>query len=183
MSDEFLLKPESKIMGTNQTILDFWQWGFSNLRTNNLRGILAEFIVGTALGCLNQPRVEWDAFDLIYNEMKVEVKSSAYIQAWHKDKFSNISFGIGATREYDYETNQFSPTVKRQADIYVFCVHKEKNIELIDPLNLTQWEFYVTLTTELDQYFPHQKTVSLSSLKRIAKPSTYETLKKVINNL
>lgn len=99
MNNDFPLKPESKIIGTDQTVSDFWQWGFSNILTNNLRGIFAEFLVGTALGCLNRARVEWDSFDLVYNDLKIEVKSSAFIQAWHKEKYSNIIFNIGSRKE------------------------------------------------------------------------------------
>jgi hypothetical protein len=183
LNEDFPLNPENKIIGTEQTVLDFWKWGFSNILTNNLRGIFAEFLVGTALGSLNQSRVEWDAFDLVYKDKKVEVKSSAYIQAWHKDKYSNISFNIGAKKEYNYETNKYSPTVKRNADIYVFCLLKEKDVELIDALNIKQWKFYVVLTKELDNHFPQQKTISLTSLKKVTQPSTYEDLKKTVDDL
>ena len=31
-------------------VLDFWSWAFSDLRQNNVRGHLAEYIVGLALG-------------------------------------------------------------------------------------------------------------------------------------
>lgn len=183
MNNSIKLNPENPILGIDQTVLDFWEWGFSNILTNNLRGVFAEFVVGTALGCLNQSRVEWDAFDLIYNGIKIEVKSSAYIQAWHKDKYSNISFNIGAKKEYDYETNKYSEDIKRNADLYVFCLLKEKHVELIDPLKISQWEFFVSLTTGLDLHFPQHKTISLSSLKRIAKPCIYENLKKTIDDL
>ncbi|WJE46680.1 hypothetical protein QRD90_21110 [Peribacillus frigoritolerans] len=180
MNNDKPLKSETPILGTDQTMLDFWQWGFSKILTNNLRGIFAEFLIGTALGCLN---VEWDAYDLVYKGMKIEVKSSAYIQAWHKEKYSNISFSIGAKKEYDYTTNKYNPTVKRNADIYVFCLLKEKNLELIEPLNTAQWEFYLALTKDLDIHFPNQKTISLNSLKKIAQRSTYEELKKTIEGL
>lgn len=181
MMSKGTLEPDRKIIGTDQTALDFWQWGFSNILTNNLRGVFAEFLVGSALGCLDRPRVEWDPFDLVYEEMKIEVKSSAYIQAWHKDRYSNISFSIGATKEYDYETNKYSPTAKRWADLYVFCLLKEKNINEINPLNATHWEFYLIRTEELDSHFPHQKTISLASLQRIAAPCSYDEIKKTVH--
>ncbi|WP_338788750.1 hypothetical protein [Metabacillus sp. FJAT-53654] len=177
------LNPETQIIGTDMIMQNFWQWGFLNILTNNLRGIFAEFLVGTALGSLSQSRVEWDAFDLIYNDIKIEVKSAAYIQSWHSGTFSNISFGIGQKKEYDYETNKYSPGAKRHAEIYVFCLLKEKDVDLIDPLDMKQWEFYVVLTKELDQHFPYQKTISLSSLKRITQLCTYENLKKTIDDL
>lgn len=183
MSKDWHLDPSAPITGTDQMILDFWQWGFSNILMNNLRGVFAEFLVGTALGCLQQSRVEWDTFDLVYNGMKIEVKSSAYIQAWHKDKYSNISFNIGAKREYDYTTNRYGEEVKRHADMYVFCLLEEKNLERIDPLQTTQWKFYVVLTKELDLHFPYQKTISLSSVARITNPCTYEELKATVDGL
>ncbi len=36
--------------GSTLTVLDFWQWGFSDLRTNIVRGVLAEFFVASAVG-------------------------------------------------------------------------------------------------------------------------------------
>ena len=141
--------------------------GFSNILTNNLRGIFAEFLVGTALCSLSQSHVEWDAFDLVYNEIKIEVKSATYIQSWHSDPFSNNSFGIGLKKVYDYETNKYNPGAKRHADIYVFCLLKEKDVDLIDPLDMKQWEFYVVLTKELDQHFPYQVGIFLYSLEII----------------
>ncbi|MDM5221320.1 hypothetical protein QUF86_11390 [Peribacillus sp. NJ11] len=95
MNNDIPLKSETPILGTDHTILDFWQWGFSKILTNNLRGIFAEFLIGTALGCLNQLRVEWDAFDLVYKGMKIEVKSSAYIQAWHKENIQTSVLVLG----------------------------------------------------------------------------------------
>lgn len=183
MNIKSLLNPETQIIGTDQIIQDFWQWGFSNQLTNSLRGVYAEFLIGTALGCLNQSRVEWDSFDLIYNDKKIEVKSAAFIQSWHRGIFSTSSFNIGRKKVYDYGTNKYGPIAKRHADIYVFSLLKEKDVDLINPLDTKQWEFYVVLTKELDQHFPHKKTISLTSLKRITQPYTYENLKKAIDDL
>lgn len=46
----------------------FWKWAFSDFLSNTLRGVLAEFIVATALGCAHRPRTEWDAYDLVADE-------------------------------------------------------------------------------------------------------------------
>ncbi|WP_260320478.1 hypothetical protein [Peribacillus simplex] len=90
---------------------------------------------------------------------------------------------MGQKKEYDYGTNKNSPTIKRHADINVFCLLKEKNLELIEPLNMTQWEFYIVLTKDLDMHFPHQKTISLNSLKKIAHPCIYEELKQTVDGI
>ncbi len=63
-----LLDSATSIPGlAGHTILDFWQWAYSDLLSNRNRALFAEFIVGTALGVLGQPRVEWDSVDLHYS--------------------------------------------------------------------------------------------------------------------
>jgi hypothetical protein len=66
------------------TLLDFWQWAYSDLLSNTNRGRLAEFIVARALSLgLTDVRIEWDAVDLVTpTGVKVEVKSAAYLQSW-----------------------------------------------------------------------------------------------------
>ncbi len=49
----------------NFNLLNFWQWSVSDLISNSTRGILAEYIVATALDLSDGFRVEWDAFDLL----------------------------------------------------------------------------------------------------------------------
>jgi len=36
--------------GLDATVLDFWRWAMSDLRVNNVRGYLAEFLVAKAVG-------------------------------------------------------------------------------------------------------------------------------------
>ncbi|WP_226617767.1 hypothetical protein [Cytobacillus firmus] len=165
------------IQGTDKSIKDFWKWGFSDLLSNSLRGIFAEFLVGTALGCLNDSRKEWDSYDLIYRGKKIEVKSAAYIQSWFTDKYSTINFNIGAKREYDFTKRRYSTTIKRNADVYVFCLLKEKDVENLDPLNICHWEFYIVLTKDLDEHFPEQKTISLASLNKLRDAFVFEEIR------
>ncbi|MEY2195751.1 hypothetical protein AB7942_23905 [Neobacillus sp. BF23-41] len=183
MKNKFPLEPNTKIKGTELTILDFWKWGYSDILTNSLRGVFAEFLVGAAIGALNQSRIEWDAFDLQYKDKKVEVKSAAYIQAWYNGTPSKISFSIGHKKKYDYETNTYSPDAARNADIYVFCLLKEENPEMVDPLDTSQWEFYIVLTNTLNSQFSSQKTIALSSLKKVSAPILYGDLRSVFDSL
>jgi hypothetical protein len=46
------------------TVLDFWQWTASDLVSNATRGLVAEFIVASALGLAARVRDEWQAYDL-----------------------------------------------------------------------------------------------------------------------
>ena len=63
----------------------------SDLRVNNVRGYLAEFLVTRALG-VTAKRVEWDDYDLLREGITIEVKSSAYLQAWPQRGPSQIRF-------------------------------------------------------------------------------------------
>jgi len=148
-------------------VLSFWQWSTSELLGNALRGILAEFIVASTIDVLDSPREEWDAYDLMTKYgLKIEVKSSAYLQSWKQDKLSKISFGIQPTTVWD-ENNKRSTESKRQADVYVFCLLAHKDQSSVNPLDLSQWEFYVLDTEVLNDKIPLQKTIALSSLLRL----------------
>jgi hypothetical protein len=144
---------------------EFWRWAASDLVSNSMRGILAEYIVANALGVADGFRTEWDAFDLLTkNNQRVEVKSASYIQSWHHAKLSKIIFGIRPTRGWDAATNTTSQELKRQADIYVFCVLARTEQNGLDPLDLDQWDFYILRSNVLDLACPTQKTISLTSL-------------------
>lgn len=162
------------------SLLDFWKWSASDILSNTLRGILAEFIVATALEIdIKQPRKEWDAFDLTTkSNIKVEVKSSAYIQTWEQVKFSSISFGCGPTKEWNYEIDKRSDVLKRHADVYVFCLLKYQDKSNINPLNTDHWEFYIISNTELENKIKSQKKISLSALNKLCTPVNYSEIQK-----
>ena len=41
----------------NLKILDFWSWAYSDILSNRNRAIFAEFLVATALGEIDKPRI------------------------------------------------------------------------------------------------------------------------------
>lgn len=150
------------------SLLDFWQWSTSDLVNNTIRGILAEFIVARSLGITDNIRSPWNAYDLLLpNGIKIEVKSSAYIQSWYQKELSNITFGIGKTRGYDELTNMLDSESKRQADIYIFCLLNHKIQDTIDPLDMDQWGFYILPTSVLDAEVGDQKRIGLNSLMKL----------------
>ena len=153
---------------TGDKLLSFWQWSSSELVGNALRGVLAEYLVASDIGCVSELRQEWDAYDLITQEgIKVEVKSGAYIQSWKQEKLSPIRFGIQPTYGWNAETNTSTDIKKRQADVYVFCVLAHKEQQTIDPMNVSQWEFYVLATSVLNREVPKQASIALSSLEKL----------------
>jgi hypothetical protein len=100
-------------------LLSFWQWSWSDLLSNATRGVIAEFLVANALGvAAGGVRHEWAAYDLETPEgVTVEVKSAAYLQRWHQDQLSSISFVVPKTRAWDPRTNRMSNEVARQAHV------------------------------------------------------------------
>ncbi len=149
-------------------VKEFWSWYASDLVSNAMRGVLAEFIVALAADAANDIRNEWDAYDLeTHNGVKIEVKSAAYIQSWDQISFSRISFDIAPKKFYNYETNTYADELKRHAEVYVFCILKHRDSATLNPLNLDQWTFLVLPTSVLDQNKPHQKSIGLNSLKRL----------------
>lgn len=163
-------------------LLDFWSWSQSNLLDNTLRGVLAEYIVAKALDIKSIQRVEWDAYDLITETgVKIEVKSSAYLQSWKQKKLSTISFGIQPTKCWNKETNEYNILAERHADVYVFCVLHHQEKDTVNPLNMDQWTFYVLETKVLNGKCEFQKTISLNSLISLnPKKCTYNELKECI---
>lgn len=147
----------------------FWSWACSDLISNAMRGVLAEYIVGLALGCVNDgTRMEWDATDLRpRQDLRVEVKSSAYLQSWAQQRPSLISFGIRPTIGWDATTNVYSDERKRQADVYVFCVLEHTDKATVNPLDLGQWVFYVLSTERLNAALGEQASVTLGSLLKL----------------
>lgn len=166
------------------SLLEFWKWSVSDILSNATRGRFAEFIVGTAVG-LNPKnlRDEWDAFDIkTESGIKIEIKSAAYIQSWSQKEFSKISFSIKKAKHWDSNNGMSRGESKRHADLYVFCLLKTKNQNIINPLKLEQWEFFVLPTYKLDNYSRSQTSITLSSLQKLTESANYDMLKIEIEN-
>lgn len=148
------------------SIADFWSWAFSDLASNTLRGVYAEWLVARALGLDLHLREEWAAHDLTFEDRALEVKSSAYVQSWAQPKLSTPTFDIAPTRAWSSE-HGYSHDVRRQADAYVFALLAEKEPTRLDPLDLAQWRFFVLATRTLDANVGAQASIGLSSLRKL----------------
>jgi len=150
------------------TVQGFWEWAFSDLMGNTNRGVLAEYIVATAMGApVEGVRPDWTPWDLTIDGIKIEVKSSAYLQTWSQNRHSTISFGIGATHAWNPVTNEMSEERVRQSDVYVFALLAERNQDHVNPLTLDQWEFYVVPTADLDIYATTQRSITLPRVQTL----------------
>lgn len=162
------------------SIGDFWRWSASDLLSNTLRGSYCEFLVSAALGMdMGQTYVDWEPYDIAFpyrwwcdeveqSIIRVEVKSSAYLQAvsFNQKKLSNPTFGIAPTR-LQLPDGHYSPELKRQSDVYVFGLYAEQNRAKAEPLCLDKWDFYILPTKTLDKLCGPQKTITLGSLLQL----------------
>lgn len=190
MAEYRLLKAERKsgiepitINGahTEMKVLDFWQWAHSDLISNSLRGVFAEYLVASAVGSAGNPREEWAAYDVLSPEgIRIEVKSSAYMQSWFQSKPSEIRFGVGERRYWDPTTNILGTDSERRSDVYVFALLAHPEKDTLNPLELTQWEFYVLSRRTLDENKIGQ-SITLKTLEKLhAKKVRYDDLRNAI---
>lgn len=165
-------------------LLSFWQWSTSNLLSNATRGIVAEYIVARALDVDEGVRDEWAAYDLRTKDgIKVEVKSSAFVQSWHQDRLSRVSFVVPKTRAWDPSTNAMADLPVRQADVYVFALLAHQDKQTVEPLDVSQWTFYVVPTSVLDGRRRSQHSITLSPLcKLCSRAVSYHELRMAVQD-
>jgi hypothetical protein len=129
--------------GLDARILDFWRFAMSDLRTNNVRGYLAEFLVARAVGS-SDVRVEWAPWDVTCPDgTRIEVKSAGYLEAWTQKKLSAPAFQVTPAYAWDALTGVSSMEQGYNADVYVFCLHTATAHDEYDPLQVAPWRFYV----------------------------------------
>ena len=177
---------EEPFLNSDNNLLlgNFWQWAYSDLLNNTTRGILAEFIVSSALDESAKQRTEWERFDLSYKGLGIEVKSAAYVQSWKQKQPSKILFDIAPKKAYSYESNMYSTEAIRQAEIYVFCLLDWQEKEGCNPLDLNQWTFFALPTVTINAKLKSQKSLSFSSLKALKPIETkYSTLRNSIDKI
>lgn len=160
-------------MPTPHLLLDFWAWSSSDLLKGTLRGSLAEFIVATAIGeditQMHEDRLPYDLSMPRGGETcRIEVKSSAYINAGAKEGLSTISFDIAPSRRDELGKKVLEESAARRAsDVYVFCLFTCKDREAANPLILDDWSFIVVPTPTLDWSCGGQKSITLRSLLKL----------------
>lgn len=124
-------------------VRDFWSWGFSDLRMNTTRGMLAQFLVARALEDPRPTDEGWGNYDVLTPEgTRVEVKSSAYLQSWRQSRFSEIVFR-NLTGHAWSDTEGYTAERVVRADVFVFAVHTCQDPSSYDMLEATAWQFRV----------------------------------------
>ena len=170
-------------------VLEFWQYGFSGLNSNVLRGALAEFLVENALkenGAIDV-RNPWGDYDVLFNDIKIEVKSCSYIQDWDQEKLSTIKWSGLKAKDLFWSTAINGPYVDKEpdykSDVYVLALLKHQEPDTLDILDLDQWCFYVLKRDVLKEISGNRSSVSLSLLTRHnIEPVGFDELAKAITH-
>ena len=171
-------------------VKEFWSWNGSNLLNNTLRGALAEYIVAKALDLeISYARDCWSEYDLLYGSVRIEVKSSAYLQAWNQTHLSEIRFSVAPAFSSFPDQSQETEKI-RHSDVYVFCLYGCRDRAQVDLLNLDHWQFYIIPTSEIDRLDGTDgvtgklQSISLKSLLRICPaPADYGQIKARIDSI
>ena len=178
--------PSAGVADGGLDIDGFRRWVLGDLVDNRNRGLFAEWLVGEALGVIDasMPRREWDAYDLLYRETKIEVKASGRSQSWSQNQPSKIRFGIQRKlSSWTAASDEWIPHGQplRFADVYVFCVHEPvlaTNENVADP---DYWTFWVVATDMLDQELGSQKSLGIRTLSRLTSSVPWSGLRKAVD--
>jgi len=157
------------------SILNFWQWAYSDLLDNVNRGTFAEWMVAKLLGVpLTEPQSTWQPWDISTPEgVRIEVKTSAYVHQWTSGKGekgeepvaepAKIVFGPLCSKVWlDEAQTKLADELTYNADLYVFCLQKNPDPKTWDGLDLRQWEFYLLRKAAVEEH--GTKTVALGTV-------------------
>jgi len=167
----------------NASVNEFWQWTYSDIMINKNREDFGLFLIAHALELTKMPRINWSEIDLRYQRKKITVKTAGYIQSWKQKKSKRVLFDISRKKGIDAKKKDSLTFKNREADLYIFNFHKEKIVKKADVLNLEQWEFYIVLTSVLDEHFPNKNKIGLRSLNKIASKINYIRIKPIMDDL
>lgn len=148
----------SGIEGLEAHVRDFWRFAMPDFRVNVIRGLLAEYLVWRALGVDEPGYIEWDAFDVDWEGIHVEVKSSGLLQAWRQAEPSKLVFTGLKAKWQSIDGKHTDQEAKYKADVYVFAAHMATSHEDYDHLDLRHWQFAVLSRSKLEAI--GQKSIS-----------------------
>lgn len=156
------------------SVQEFWQYGFSSLNSNVLRGALAEFLVENALKDKSEIEVRspWGDYDVLYRGKKIEVKCCSYIQDWDQDKLSTILWSGLKAKELYYSKavaglSDLNQNSDYKADIYVLALFKHQDHATLDILDMNQWCFWVLTREEIKEISKNGSSVSFARLQKL----------------
>lgn len=155
------------------SLTDFQEWAFPQFINESQRSLLAEYIVASAIGPVNETIdkrfMQSRPYDFLTPEgLRVEVRYASYLQLTDINHPDRITYTL-------------EQALQRNSDVHVFTLFKATSPNQ-DPLDLNLWEFYILSTNVLDIEHPVENTITLPTLMQLAPVyCTYESLKASIN--
>ena len=175
------------------TVKDFWAWSMSRLLADGPRGDLAEFIVNTALGIdTTDAKHGWGECDILYGGYRIEVKCSSLLQAWDRDTPPRPVFSISKTVNCDIKETESGLRYigrdnlppQRRSEIYIFCLFAHTERSSADPLNLSQWQFYVVPTALINERCGNRRSISFPGITNLGVTScTFNGIKPKVDSI
>jgi hypothetical protein len=141
------LTGHESFIGLDGTVDDFRRFALPDLLMNNARGWFVEYLVWRALGVERPERIEWDAFDVLWGSVRIEVKASAQMQQWAQAGPSTLKFEGLRSKTLIPGTNSYTEEASYNADVYVLAAHAASSHDAYDQLDLSQWRFVVLTRT------------------------------------
>jgi hypothetical protein len=137
------------------SVLEFWRWAFADLCDDDIKGWFAEWLIGLLLGLPQTRRISWGDSDHVTPEgVRIEVKASAYWQSWKLIEMDGAAKLVEAVPSNQNPGVSFGSlrtknSVVYKSDLYVFAFQRERDPQLWNALDLTQWEFYALTRDQL----------------------------------
>lgn len=170
-ADEFRNGPQAKVE-------EFWRFRMGDARTNNLRGYLAEYLVGLAVEAPPASRGEWEAYDVLaLSGTRIEVKTSGFVQAWNNSGGESRTKPRWVLKKRNADNDVTGAPKRFHADVYVFALVTSTCLADYDPLDINQWVFRVASRWQVEQ--SERSTFTPSNLSYL-KPVPWAALKNAV---
>ena len=166
------------------SVLDFWRWALGDLRMNNARGYVVEFLVAQALGDVSPVRVEWGPYDVkAADGTPVEVKATGRLQSWVTKRLSTPSWSFKSVRAATVWSDHLGDYIDIQPEtrvhVWVFALQTTVEPAVYDPVDISQWEFRVVPHRQL--VASGQVSATLSFFERLhVAPVPYSQLRAAV---
>jgi hypothetical protein len=159
----------------------------TQLMDNAIRGYWCEAMVAESLGSgCEIVGGGWNAWDIQIGEdlgafpdrIRIQVKSSARLQIWNKanGKQSDCTFNLTYRKKPDYH-DEYHSTANCEdfgflCDLYILCLHDERDIKKADQRDPSQWKFYLVPVAGENCYFSELELANAHTLIANGKQKT-----------
>lgn len=147
------------------TLLNFWEWGITDLTSNAARSALAEFLISRNLGALANGG-PGAGFDLVTKSgLKIKIETAGAYAGWPPERRAAVVYPIAPTLAYDASSRQLARSWSRPAEIYVLGLLLLGEKGMINPTETGHWVFHVVSARALDSLEQAAPAISHGSIQ------------------